>query len=145
MFPSSGLCGGLGLWLPFWYPNSTFVRRPQLWHTVSVFSFLPWYPFTRTHCAQCYPFFFILSVFWAFQAPAPAGGRTESSTRALHIFVFHLRLLNKTREREKTSTQSEPQDLQYMATHKHLTSSPNISSQSLNPFYKNTDWIPNNL
>jgi len=80
MCPSSGLWRGLGLWFPVSLPESTFVRRAQLWRSVSVCSSL--HVLTRAHCAQyssSIPVWLILLIL------APAGGRTESPDCVVYL------------------------------------------------------------
>ena len=52
MRPFSKLWRGLGLWRAVWHPDSTFLRSPQLWHSISVCDSL--YLCTHTHCASSY-------------------------------------------------------------------------------------------
>jgi len=53
MCPPSVLWWSLGLCLPFYHPDSTIVRRPQLWRSVSVCSSL--HILTHAHCPQQRP------------------------------------------------------------------------------------------
>ena len=79
------LSGGLGLWLPVYYTDSTFARWPQLWHSVGMCPVSRY--ISRTYAGACtlsqYPMFLLTPLLFGLASPSScARWRKDRITRS---------------------------------------------------------------
>jgi len=76
--------GGLGLWFPAFYPDSTFARLPKLWHSVSIWSSL--HLLTHAYCARCHPSILLCLAYKSLHLLEE--GQSHPIVRFIHLFYI---------------------------------------------------------